>query len=82
VYCCRIADYAQQIVDDEVWVDVPKVWNNFALVIVSSVMCDVKHFDGRRPQLDDFIAAYEAAQNDTRQPHILLVTVLRLLVSH
>uniref|UniRef100_A0A914WMJ3 MIF4G domain-containing protein n=1 Tax=Plectus sambesii TaxID=2011161 RepID=A0A914WMJ3_9BILA len=72
-----IAHYARSAVEAELWIDVPKMWENMAEVLLWATLCDMKHFDGPRPSLDDFAETFQTAQQDTRKPHVLLTLVLK-----
>uniref|UniRef100_A0A914WQS8 MI domain-containing protein n=1 Tax=Plectus sambesii TaxID=2011161 RepID=A0A914WQS8_9BILA len=74
-----IADYARSAINDELWVDVPNLWEYMAEVLLWAILCDMKHFDGHRPSLDDFAETFQTAQQDTRKPHVLLLLVLKRL---
>ncbi|VDN38412.1 unnamed protein product [Gongylonema pulchrum] len=76
-----VADYCTDVVETELWEDYCRIWEYIAEVISWSIMCEVRHFEGPRPSLGDFKAAFRSADADIRDPSPLLVHVLKRLVS-
>ncbi|VDK58009.1 unnamed protein product [Gongylonema pulchrum] len=75
-----VADYCTDVVETELWEDYCRIWEYIAEVISWSIMCEVRHFEGPRPSLGDFKAAFRSADADIRDPSPLLVHVLKRLV--
>jgi hypothetical protein len=79
-----VADFAAWVVAEELWQDLQRVWEDFAEILVAAILCELDHFPGNRPSLDDFTDAFLAAncdRHDRRKPHPLLLHALMKFVS-